>query len=219
MKKVRRVPKPLTRLWKVKREWAGEDVFILAGGPSVLQQDLSLLTGRRVIAINSAYEAKPDSDILFFADLRWWKHNRRLVEKAFKGRVATVSSHAQGDLLRLRRCVPIDPKTKEVTALSTRPFEVVMQRTSLHGAINLAVHLGAKRIVLLGADLGPDKTGRTEHHRPHPWKRRPNTWRVKLEQLVYLGPALDKLGVQVVNVSGISSINWWPQVKRLEDAL
>jgi hypothetical protein len=44
-------------VWTVPRDWAGETVVILAGGPSVLDQDLSLLKGRRVIAINSAEDS------------------------------------------------------------------------------------------------------------------------------------------------------------------
>ena len=62
-------------LWSVPRAWPGETAYIVAGGPSVAWQDLGLLRGRRVIAVNSSWEAVPWAAILLFADLRWWQAN------------------------------------------------------------------------------------------------------------------------------------------------
>jgi hypothetical protein len=63
-------------LWNVTPEWAGETVFIVAGGPSVAAQNLDVLAGRKVIAVNSSYERVPGADVLFFGDCRWWDEHR-----------------------------------------------------------------------------------------------------------------------------------------------
>ena len=86
-----------------------------------------------------------------------------------------------------------------------------MQRTGLQGAINLAVHLGGggSRVVLIGADMGPAPDGRTHHHRPHPWPQKPDCWELQMAQLRETAPILDRLGVEVVNASPTSRIEWW----------
>ena len=196
--------------WRMAPEWAGETAFIVAGGTSVLDQDLSLLRGRRIIVVNSSYEAVPFADILFFGDASWWEtHCRRAALIAFAGRIVTVSARAIGQrLLRLRRQVP-------PPGLSRDPSCVVSERTSLQGAINLAVHLGVKRIVLLGADMRRADDGRSHHHSPHPRPNKPGnlTWDIQMAQLRLSVDPLRELGVEVINTSPISRIDWWPRAE------
>jgi hypothetical protein len=196
--------------WRVAPEWAGETAFIVAGGTSVHDQDLSLLRGRRVIVVNSSYEAVPFADILFFGDFSWWEaHRRRDALLGFAGRIVTVSLRAAGRrLLRLRRQVP-------PPGLSCDPRSVVSERTSLQGAINLAVHLGVKRIVLLGADMRRADDGRSHHHSPHPRPNKPGnrTWDIQMAQLQLVVEPLRALGIEVINTSPISRIDWWPRAE------
>ena len=58
--------------WSAPRLWRGETAFILAGGPSARPQ-VHLLEGQKVIAINSAWKTWPKSDVLYFADGRWYR--------------------------------------------------------------------------------------------------------------------------------------------------
>ena len=196
--------------WHVAPEWAGETAFIVAGGTSVLDQDLSLLRGRRVIVINSSYEAAPFADFLFFGDASWWEtHCRRQALAAFAGRVVTVSVRAAGPrLLRLRRRVP-------PPGLSLDRSCAVSERTSLQGAINFAVHLGVKRIVLLGADMRRADDDRSHHHSPHPRPNKPGnqTWDIQMAQLRLAVEPLRQLGIDVVNTSPITRIDWWPRAE------
>jgi hypothetical protein len=194
----------MRRYWNIKPEWRGETAFIVGGGPSVTAEALASIRGRRTIAINSSYLTCPEADVLFFADLRWWRHHAERVGKVFKGRrVATCSGHAKGDsLLRLKR---VDP----AIGVAQRTHEVAMARTSLQGAISIAAHLGASRLVLLGADHKNGPAGETSHHEPHPWKRKPNTWEVKLKQLVAAKAPLDRMGIEVVNACPDSTVTWW----------
>lgn len=203
--------------WTIAPEWRGETVFVLGGGTSVLQQDLSLLRGRRVIAVNSSYETYPDADVLYFADRRWWiDHMKRPAYLAFKGRKVTCSAVDIGgsEVYRLRRIIPnFDPSRGKLgPGISTDPGAVVSNRTSLQGAINVASHYGAARIVLLGADMCRAKDGRTHHHSPHKWKNKPGnqTWDLQLQQLRLAAEPLKAMGIEVINTSPISRIDFWP---------
>lgn len=201
--------------WNVEKEWLGETAFVICGGTSVENEDLSQLKGRRVVVVNSSYEKYPDADILFFGDERWFNHHKKnLVD--FKGRIATISAKASGKdtrLLLLKKRTP-------PPGLASEPGVVVMERTSLQGAINLLVHLGVKKIVLIGADMKRAADGRSHHHTPHPWQNKPGdrSWDLQMKQLHQLVDPLKALEIEVINTSPITRINWWPK-KSLSEVL
>jgi len=212
--------------WIVGPEWKGQVAYIIGGGPSVLQQDLSLLRGRRVIVVNSSYETYPSADILFFADSRWWQaHMKRPALAAFKGRMVTCNANVGDDrnrLLRLRRVMPnLDPKHGPFgPGYAEKRDSIVSNRTSLQGAMNLAGHLGVARIVLLGADMQRAEDGTTHHHSPHQWKNKPGneTWDLQLEQLRLIVRPLYERRIQVINASPRSRLDFWPRMT-LEKAI
>jgi len=202
--------------WAASPDWRGETVFIVGGGTSVRQQNLELLRGRRVIAVNSSYEAVPFADYVFFGDSRWWKeHQSRPALQPFRGRLVTVAKAARGP--GLKRMLRVRPPP----GLATNPAHLASQRTSIQGAMNLAVHkIGALlpgaiggKIVLLGADMCRDENGVSHHHAAHPWKNKPGnkTWEVQQTQLCLIVDHLKKLRVEVINTSPISLLTWWPK--------
>lgn len=211
--------------WTITPEWKGETAFIIAGGTSVLKQDLTRLVGRRVIALNSSYEIYPAADILFFGDRRWYyDHFKRPAFVAFQGRKATCcaadTTRLAPGLLRLKRATP----TRDLNTGVYGPgfahdcSTVVSNRTNLQGAMNMAAHLGVARIVLLGADMCRGEGGRSHHHAPHQWQNKPgnSTWDIQLPQLRLIAEPLRQLGIEVINTSPISRIDWWPKIN-LED--
>lgn len=224
-------------IWSVDPEWQGQPVFIIGGGPSVLECDLSLLRGRRVIVINTSYQVYPDADILFFGDASWWReHGRHL--HSFKGRIVTVNRKVwreaqtstrrrrlQGPpFLYLRRVVPnlIKEKGAIGPGLSTDRSRLVSNRTSFQGAINLGVHLGCGPIVTIGMDMTATGT-RTHHHATHHWRAAPSdtTWDRQMEQLCLIVEPLRSLGIPVINASPRSRVpdEWgWPKMT-LEQAV
>lgn len=213
--------------WKIEPEWRGETVFIIAGGSSVLQQNLSLLVGRRVVVVNSSYEIYPAADILFFGDRRWYyDHFTRPAFIAFQGRKVTCCAadrpRPKPGLLRLKRATPArDLKTGAYgPGFAHDPSTVVSNRTNLQGAMNMTAHLGVARIVLLGADMCRGEGGRSHHHIPHKWSNKPGnaTWDIQLPQLELIAEPLAQLGIEVLNTSSISRIDWWPRTN-LEDAV
>ncbi|RWF44291.1 MAG: methyltransferase domain-containing protein [Mesorhizobium sp.] len=192
-------------MWSIASEWEGLTAFVLAGGASVKNLDLSLLKGRRVIAINSAHLTYPDADILFFADQRWWTDVGRN-EQAFKGRIVTTSNGGPRDVLRLEK---IDP----AKGIATKPTQVALSRTSVSGAINILVHLGCKRIVLLGVDGKVGADGQRHHHGgKYPWPMVKACFDHHAEEFRAIAPSLKAAGVEVINANPDSAIGVWPKV-------
>jgi hypothetical protein len=203
----------MSAFWTVPREWPGETVFIIGGGPSVLGQDLEALRGKRVIAINSSVYAVPWADFLFFGDWRWWNQpdNASAVTN-FKGRVVTTT--------RLRT----DPKVKICRKANPPGLAIerdsLMQRwTSLTAATNLAAHLVGRggTIIWLGAD-GKVTPERTHHHKPHPWPHRLDAYAKQLIDLVTIAPSLQEMGIAAFNASPGTAFTMLPLIN-LDDVL
>ena len=182
--------------WRVAREWPCETVFIIAGGPSVLDQDLDALRGRRVIVINSSVYAVPWADLLYFGDWRWWNEpaNRAAVAN-FQGRVVTTSRLVRDPKVLV--CKKTDPP-----GLAIARDSLMQKWTSLTAATNLAAHLVGRggSIVWLGAD-GKVSGGRTHHHAPHRWPHKPGCYDRQLADLRTIVPSLAELGVTLFNAS------------------
>lgn len=202
-------------MWTITREWEGETVFILASGPSVLDLDLSLLSGRRVIAVKSSWLHWPAADVLFFADGRWWREKQlRPGVDAFAGLIVTTAMEI-GDP-RVKRIKKISP-----THLSAKPGEVALARTSTTGAINLAIHFGAKRIVLLGVDAKLGANGQRHSHRLNwPWPKggQPQAFADQMAEYRAIAPSAAAMGVEIVNANPDSAVTIWPRL-RFEDCL
>lgn len=200
--------------WTLTPEWAGQAAFIVCGGPSVREQNLDLLRGRRVIVINRSFEAAPWADVLFFADANPWKWYRDGITK-FAGRVITVfdsmpSTRYPARFEQYRKCRP--------PILSHDPSSITMQRTSTTGAIHCCAHLGARLIVTLGLDGRKSEDGRTHHHVPHPKMPAPGAWEKHRRELCSIVPSLREWGVEVWNASPGSACDAFP-ITSLEEAV
>jgi hypothetical protein len=201
--------------WSVPCEWKGETAFIVAGGPSVLKQNLELLRGRKVIAINSSVHAVPWADFLYFGDWRWWnEEENRIAVANFRGRVVTVSRMVRDEkILVCRTALP--------PGLELERDSLMQKHTSLTAATNLAAHLvgtgGA--IVWLGADGKHAANGRTHHHRPHRWGNRPDAYEKQHADLATIMPNLQALNISLFNASPGTAWSDLAPVVRLEDML
>lgn len=197
--------------WSVPREWEGETAFIIGGGPSVATQDLDLIRDRRVIVINRSFETYPDADVLTFYDPNFYRHFREKIRQ-FRGRIVTCNAALKGDrILHLKR--------KQPPGLADDPRCATIKRTSFTLAINIAVHFGAIRIVLLGADGRVGANGKNHHHGSYPWwtvqSDRFEKHRAELSSLV---EPLRSKGISVINASPGSAWNMWP-VMSLKEAI
>lgn len=104
--------------------------------------------------------------MLYACDYKWWQHHLPQVRRVFRGKLWTQyerdgddNKHLAGSGVHLVRSVA-------APGLSTDPGVIHQGQSSGYQAINLALHFGASRIVLIGYDLGHN--GKTHFFGDHP---------------------------------------------------
>jgi hypothetical protein len=195
----------LSSIWRAEPIWKGETCYVIGGGPSVLNQPTHLLRdSSRIIVINSSYMAFPHAAFIVFADMRWWCHHIKHL-KDFKGKIVSCSASASGpNLVIMTR--------KTTLGLADDPGTLMVKNTTLTAAINLAVHLGVAKIVLLGIDQNHAADGKTHHHAPHPWPNMANSFKRQQSDLPRVAEDLKTKGIECVNASPGSALALWPIV-------
>ncbi len=179
--------------------------MILGGGPSLAQVDLSLLAGRHVIAVNNAYKLGP-WDVMFFGDGGWLRAEReRLV--SFTGIKVTVAKEHLDEpgLLVVKR-------SRGRFGISEDPGVLTWNLHSGACAINLAVHLGVRRIVLLGYDMRKIDGQSNWHADYPPQPPSKNPYPRFLMPFEAIARDLARLQVEVVNATPGSALTAWPIV-------
>ncbi|UTC29501.1 hypothetical protein BAMBUS_04220 [Brevundimonas phage vB_BpoS-Bambus] len=188
-------------------DWRGETAYIIGGGPSLKGMDLSGLRDRRTIALNNAYQIVPDPDILFFADARWWDWHRDRVPPTFSGRILTPSPTVDRRVERLYRDMRFEAGGP---VLSTDP-EHLAGHDSGYMALNLCLHLGVARIVLLGYDMGFQGGTASHWHAGHPVPTKETNYTKAFGPLYPpLIAALQARGIEIVRATP-SSLTYIPE--------
>lgn len=187
---------------------------MLAGGPSVRDLDLSLLRGFRVIAINRSGATWPDADALFWMDTTFENEHRALIENFAGMRVSNAPGPARWGI---RRADAPRGHGDAAEPFCCERSKLFRRHTATSGAGNLAVHLGIRRIGLLGVDLDFGADGACHHHAPYakhrgksPEKWR-ETWDNHLRELTALAPVMRRIGVEVINCSLKSRLAAFPK--------
>jgi len=182
--------------------WTGETVFVVAGGTSVASQNTDLLKGRKVIVVNSSWKRLPWANILFFADDRWWREYSKEVLAGFPGQIMTCAPE-----VRHPRFTKLKRASLE-TQLHPERDTVMVRRTSMTGALNVAMHLGAANIVLLGLDGKAGANGRLHHHEEYTLSLGGlvDTWQEQRRDLVCARASLKARNINVVNASPNSAL-------------
>jgi hypothetical protein len=200
------------RYWSVPRAWPGGAAFIVGGGSSVLRVDPEDLRGRNVIVINSSYRRFPAAKYLIFSDSRWWGINKgTLSMEQFRGFIVSAALGVEDSRILV-------VKRRSPPGLAVDRDTLSIKDTTLTAAINLAVHLGADRVGLIGIDGKDSPDGRTHHHDPHPWGRIQGCYDEHGRELMTLVRPLMDLGVRVVNLNPYSAHRMFPFGK-LDDTL
>lgn len=184
----------------------------LGTGPSLTQEDVDACRGRaKVIAIKHAIDLAPWADALYASGSdrsEWWqRHGDRLA--AFNGLRYTLDPEGRAWATVLRN--------DGITGLSADPGGLKHGRNSGYAAINLAAHLGAARIVLLGYDMDSDNTGRAHYFGAH-WHGRTPPFPTFIEMFTTIVEPLQALGIAVLNASRRSALTVFPRVS-LDEAL
>jgi hypothetical protein len=184
---------------------------IIGGGPSLRREDVELLRGRvSTIAINDAYKLAPWADILYACDAKWWDWHQGV--PAFGGKKYGFECKDAPirwpDVLILRDA--------GVYGLG-KDDGVCRGFNSGYQALNLAINLGATRVLLLGYDMSLGEGGRSHWFGDHP-DRAESPFHLMIEAFDSLPMLLIERGIEVVNCSRRTALKAFPVVP-IEDAL
>lgn len=191
--------------------WSGETVYLIGGGPSLKGFEWNRLRGKKTIAINKAIKFWPEADAMYWTDGRIWTWLEKEIQD-YKGLKFTIRPKPYpSDVHILRRGIKFGLEKAKNT--------IAHGNNSGYAAINLAIHLGAKRIILLGYDMGND--GKSSHfHDGYP----SNATSEKIYKDQFL-PGFDVLkdclkgtGIQIFNACPTSKLKTFKRIS-IEEAL
>lgn len=199
-------------LSRVERFWEGLTVVCMATGPSLTPEQVAIVraSGAKVIAVNDSYLLAPFADVVYFADVKWWRwHKDRPEFKAFQGQRCSIF-------------LGLDPKMEGVhllkraehMGLSTDPGVICTGSNSGYQAVNIAVLSGAKRVVLIGYD-GKAKDGKQHFFGDHPDKSHA-PYEVTRGRFADLVEPCKKIGVEILNATPGSWVECFPMVDLAE---
>lgn len=194
---------------RVPKQFPGSTIVCVASGPSLTRQDAERCARvAPVIAVNDGYRLVPNAVALYACDAKWWTwHDEAL--KTFHGAKWSLQTSNWG---RVRARFP-DVRLLRNTGtqgIETDPAGLRTGHNSGYQAINLAVHYGATRIVLLGYDM-QTLNGRTHFFGDHP-QRQDSPYEMFRRAFASAVDDLKALGVTVLNCSRTSALTCFPRV-------
>jgi hypothetical protein len=170
-----------------------------------------------VLAVKDSVRLAPWADACYACDARWWAHWNGLPD--FPGLKFAMEDSRGGIAFAKHDSkwpgVELLANTGE-TGLEADHRGLKTGKNSGYQAINLAVHLGAARIVLVGYDM-QHTGGRAHWFGRHPWGTAPTCERFR-PFFDYLVRPIAALGIEVVNATRETALTAWPLVP-LEEAL
>lgn len=137
----------------IRDRWLNKPCVVVASGPSLTQEaaqqceEAHVRGTHGVIAVSDAYRLLPSADILYSADILWWRVHRGCPE--FKGEkwIARQAGTPKWDEFGLRNIL-----VRHLSGLSMSEKELYGY-TSGFQAFNMAVLTGSDPIILTGYDM------------------------------------------------------------------
>ncbi len=168
----------------------------IASGPSLNAADIE--TARKIpatfYAVNDSHRLAPWAHVLYAADLAFWRHHHGVPE--FKGERVTVDSRAAA-----RYGLTFVPGS-DALVWGDYPEPIAYGGNSGFQAINLAVQRGARRIILLGYDMGPAADGKRHWFGDHPPEiNRGSAYELWIKHFEQAAPLIAARGVEIINCS------------------
>lgn len=199
----------------VERLWPGETFVCIGSGPSLTQADVDYCRGRaRVIAIKHVVERAPWADVLYGAGsdrgggASWWAESGPSLK--FPGLRYSLDPRAAKWASVLRMDTPHEG------GLSLDPSTLRTGHHSGFQAMNLAVHLGAAKLVLLGYDM--QATGEQDHYFGKHEHGRTPPFKLFLHHFPSIVEPLKTLKIDVVNASRETALTIFPRAS-IQEAL
>lgn len=197
----------------VARLWPESTIAILGGGPSLTAADVARCQAAhvRVIAINDAHRLAPWADVLYAADAKWWHYHQGV--PSFTG----LKYSLQPDAARWPGVQILENTGEE--GLEARPSGLRAGRNSGYQSMNLAVHFGARRILLLGYDMQRLPGQRSHWFGDHPERLRCDSpYDTFLRRFETIVEPLQRLGITVINCTRTTALTCFPRLP-LNEAL
>ena len=196
---------------KLMKIWTGETVYLIGGGPSLKNFEWNSLHGKKTIAINKAITFYPNADAVYWTDGRVYTWFEKEINK-FKGLKYTIRANKYpSDVTILKR--------GKKFGLETNKDILSHGNNSGYAAINLAIHLGAKRIVLLGYDMGSSGAS-THFHDGYPVNA--TSHKIYKDQFLpgfeILKEEIKGKGIQIFNACLTSNLDTFKKIS-IEEAL
>lgn len=217
--------------WKVPKLWPNSTIYVIGAGPSLIGMDSCLpprdgryglaayLWDKHVVGVNDAFEIGDYVSVLFFGDTRWyWARKEKI--KMFKGLKITCNKGTKWG--KGHESVVHEPDINVIDVQKSFGFSnkrdgVGWNRSSGGSAINLAVHLGAKRIILLGFDMNDLDRGYDGLLRKHvPGminEYKPGVYKFQSGAMGRIKQSAERIGVEILNANPHSAIKEFKKVK------
>lgn len=192
----------------VPRLWPDSTVVCLGTGPSLTDDDVNACRGRaRVIAVNDAYRLAPWADVLYACDAKWWRYHKSV--PSFTG-LKFALEDCEWQAGASSPGVQVLENTGEF-GIELAPTGLRTGRNSGAQAINVAVHLGAARVILLGYDMGYVKGQPSHFFGEHPKSIAGGpSYASFIPGFARMVKPLAQLGVEVINCSRRTALTTFP---------
>ena len=173
-----------------------KDFICIATGPSLTKEDCEKAKGSssEIIVINDNYRIVEDADYLYACDLHWWKMHIDAIKSTFKGQLYCQWHRDDEKAFAKERGITAIPG---VHARGLGREKLHFNNNSGAQAINLAYLLGARRIILLGYDMGA--TGNSHWFGSHPKGLSNGNYSNYVTAFDRLAEDLKYEGVEVIN--------------------
>lgn len=137
----------------------------IATGPSLRAADVECCrgVGFRVLAVSNAIDLCPWADAHYAADCKWWDWHEDLAKAEHPPKFSTSAIAARKYFRTIQRLT-----IAGASGIDFRPTHVMTGGHSGYTAINLAVHFGPRRIILLGYDMRRGPQGEEHFFGDHP---------------------------------------------------
>ena len=147
---------------------------------------------RRAIAINTTFRLAPWADVIYGCDHRWWEHYHEQVKKQCSAELWCYAPSAGDDF-----------------GLNVVDLKHTGGNSGYQAARWAITHFKAKRLILLGYDMGA--TGDSHWHGSHPngWPG-PRSFKSWCGWLHKLGQEFDK--VEIINASRETALECFPRL-------
>lgn len=187
------------------------------GRPALYSEYFSSIHDRHVIGVNNAYMIGSWIDAVFFGDCAWYNVHRQNLAK-YNGLKVTCCNRFENrpaDKMEGIRFLQKDAHHRQGLTRNTQ--KVSWNTNSGAAAINLGVHLGAKRIIIMGLDM--NMKGQHSHWHGSHGNKKPPPFSRHLRGFPDIKKDAAEMEVEILNTNPHSGLKGMFPIITMEEAL